>query len=96
MSARSGDGEIWSFSHPYIHQRNPSSRYSFRKALLFASQQKMKSRLKNGMVMSRLNACLFRFRVSSRQFFTESALPPVEEYKNAMSTVGSQGMFFLA
>lgn len=30
--------------------------------------------------------------VSKRGFFTESHIPPVEEFKNTMSTVGSQGM----
>lgn len=30
-----------------------------------------------------------------RGFFTESHVPPVDEFKNTMSTVGSQGMFKL-
>lgn len=44
------------------------------------------------MLLRRLESPFLLVRISSRQFFTESPLPPIEEYKNAMATVGSQGM----
>lgn len=45
------------------------------------------------LLLHRIRAPFLLVRISARQFFTESPLPPIEEYKNAMAAVGSQGMF---
>lgn len=35
-------------------------------------------------------------KITKRSFFAESHAPPVDAFKDAMSTVGSQGMFILS
>lgn len=46
---------------------------------------------KRGLIILSLNPT----KASVREFFTEAHVPPIDEFKNAMSTVGSQGTLFI-